>query len=273
VNGQLALLPRTAGTPARPLNLSTRLVAQTGDNVAIAGFILRGSESKPVVVRALGPSLVAAGIEDALSNPTLALRGANGALVRYNGNWKYKHQADIEATGLAPQNDLESAVVATLAPGSYTAVVKGYKGATGVTLAEIYDVDAMANAQLANISTRGLVGSGDNVMIAGFILGGGEGCAKVLIRGIGPSLAQSGVAQPLQNPTLTLRDSEGALIGFDDDWKDAQQAEIEATGIPPADAREAAIVATLPPGSYTAVLAGTNDAGDAVGLVEVYSLQ
>ncbi|MFL6542681.1 MAG: pectinesterase family protein [Chthoniobacterales bacterium] len=269
VAGQLALLPKTSGTRSRPLNLSTRLVAQTGDNVAIAGFILRGTEPKPVVVRALGPSLAQSGIEDALSNPTLALRSANGMLVSFNGNWQHTQPTAIAATGLAPPSDLESAMVTTLNPGSYTAVVKGYEGATGVTLAEIYDISETPDAELANISTRGVVGTGDNVMIAGFILGGGDGSAKVLIRGVGPSLAQSGVAEPLQNPTLTLRDSEGALIAFDDDWQDSQASDIAATGIPPNDARESAIVATLPPGSYTAVLAGS----DGVGLVEVYALQ
>lgn len=269
--GQLALLPTKPGALARPLNLSTRLRAETGENVAIAGFIIRGDKPKSIVVRALGPSLTEAGVEDALANPTLALRDANGALVRFNGNWMHRQAAEIAATGLAPEEDLESAVLASIPPGAYTATVKGYKGASGVALAEIYDIDNPAGAELANISTRGVVGNGDDVMIAGFILGGGEGSAKVLIRGIGPSLAQSGVAEPLTNPMLTLHDSEGALVAFNNDWHDAQQVEIQATGIPPNDARESAIVATLPAGSYTAVLAGSDGSG--VGLVEVYALQ
>lgn len=272
-NGQLALLPHTAGAPSRPLNLSTRLRTESGENVAIAGFILRGNTSKSLVLRALGPSLSGAGIQDALPNPTLALRAANGMLVRFNGNWKHTQETEIAATGLAPHDDLESAVVASLAPGSYTAVLKGYRGATGIALAEIYDIDNGADAELANISTRGVVGSGDDVMIAGFILGGGEGTAKVLIRALGPSLAQRGVAQPLLDPVLALHDGEGALIASNDNWRDSQSNEIDATGIPPADAREAAIVATLPGGSYTAVLSPAGGSGLGVGLVEVYALQ
>jgi hypothetical protein len=270
--GQLALLPSTAGAASRPLNLSTRLRTETGENVAIAGFILRGTAAKPIVVRALGPSLSEAGIADALANPTLALREANGTLVRFNGNWMHSQATEITATGLAPESDVESAVVASLTPGAYTATVKGYKGTSGVALAEIYDLDPNDDTtQLANISTRGVVGAGDDVMIGGFILGGGEGTAKVLIRGIGPSLAQSGIAEPLLDPILTLHDSEGALITSNDDWQESQPSEIEATGIPPSDARESAIVATLPAGSYTAVLSGNDGSG--VGLIEVYSLQ
>lgn len=269
--GQLALLPRHFGAPSRPLNLSTRLRTETGENVAIAGFIVRGNTAKSLLVRALGPSLSAAGVDNALPDPTLALRDAAGTLVQSNENWNQTQGTEIAATGLAPQQELESAMIASLAAGPYTVTLKGEMGATGVALAEIYDLDSSGDAELANISTRGVVGSGDDVMIAGFILGRGEGTSKVLIRGIGPSLARSGVAQPLLDPTLTLHDAEGAVIASNDNWNEAQASEIEATGAAPTETRESAIVATLPAGSYTAVLSGKDGTG--VALVEVYALE
>ncbi|MFL6583672.1 MAG: pectinesterase family protein [Chthoniobacterales bacterium] len=270
VNGQRALLPSEAGPPSHALNMSTRLFVGTGENVMIAGFILRGSQPKRVVVRGLGGSLRGAGISDALVDPELSLRGMDGMVLRFNNNWKYAQEAEIASTGLAPADDHEAALSTSLAPGAYTAVLKGRRETSGVGLAEIYDLDSGAPAELVNVSTRGFVGSGENVMIAGFILGAG-GPTKVLLRGIGPSLAQSGVATPLSDPTLTLRDADGALIAFNDDWQDSQADEIVATTIAPGAGREAAIVATLPPGSYTAVLAGSEDQ-TGVGLVEIYTL-
>ncbi len=221
-------------------------------------------------MRGIGPSFGGL-VADALADPTLELHAGDGSLIATNNNWKSDQQAEIEATGLAPTNDLESAIVATL-PGngaSYTAILKGNGGTTGVGLVEAYDLDTAANSKLANISTRGFVDSGDNVLIGGFIAG--EGVADVIVRAIGPSLAVVGVSGALQNPTLELHNNFGATLASNDDWKDSQQAEIAATGLQPSDDLESAILATLPPGAYTAVVRGI-DGTTGVGLVEIYNL-
>ncbi|HEX3817208.1 MAG TPA: pectinesterase family protein [Chthoniobacterales bacterium] len=269
--GELALLPSTAGAPAQALNVSTRLQVESGEDVMIAGFIVRGSTSKRVLLRGLGNSLRAAGIANALADPTLELRSANGGLLQSNDNWQDTQASQIAATGIAPTDPHEAAMIAVLPPGSYTAILSSRDGKSGVGLVEIYDLDRSQTTKLANVSTRGLVGSGDEVMIAGVILGG-AGPAKVLLRGIGPSLAQAGVTAPLDDPTLALRNADGALVAYDNDWSDSQPSEIAATGLTPSDSREAAIVVTLPPGAYTAVLAD-NGAQPGIGLVEFYSLE
>jgi hypothetical protein len=194
-------------------------------------------------------------------------------LIASNDNWRDNPvwAAELDAIGLAPGFDLESAIVATLPPGSYTAIMSGKNASTGMGLVEVYDLDPAGDAQLANISTRGSVRTGDGVVIPGFILGGNTGQARVLLRAIGPSLATIGIVNALADPTLELRDSNGALLQNNDNWKDSQQAAIEATGIPPQNDLEAAILATLPPGSYTAIAAGKNGSMG-VGLVEVYDL-
>lgn len=261
------------GVPAsRALNISTRMDVQSGSNVLIGGFIVSGSTPKKVLIRALGPSLSQAGINTALADPVLELHDGSGALIASDDNWKDKQQADIQATGVAPSNELEAAILATLNPGSYTAIVSGKNNGTGVGLVEVYDLDQNTSYRLANISTRGLVETGTNVMIGGFIIGGGPGNSDVLVRGIGPSLATTGVSNPLADPTVELHDVNGALIASNDNWKDTQQPAIQATGIPPSNDAESALVATLAPGNYTAVLAGTSG-GTGVGLVEVYHLQ
>lgn len=269
---QLAFLPTEPGTPSQAVNISTRLKAQTGDKVLIAGFILTGTESRKVLLRAIGPSLEQAQIEDALQDPVLELRAADGTRLAFNNSWRFSQQAEIIATGIPPSDDREAAILATLAPGSYTAIVRGRASTTGVVVAEVYDLGEGAAGQLANISTRGFINRGDEVMIAGFILGGGSGESKVIVRGIGPSLAAAGIDQPLADPTLELHDGNGVAIAFNDNWGDTQRNEIEATGVPPGNEREAAIVASLPPGPYTAVVAG-RDGGVGVGLVEVYKLE
>jgi len=252
-------------------NISTRLRVLTGDNVLIGGFILLGPDPKQVLIRGIGPSLGAFGVPGALADPTLELHAGDGTLLATNDNWKSDDQAEIEATMLQPTNDLESAILATLpADGAgYTAIVKGKNGTTGVGLVEAYDLDATANSKLANISTRGFVDIGDNVMIGGFILGGGS--AQVIVRAIGPSLTSFGVAGALQDPTLELHDGFGTLIVSNDDWKESQQAEIEATGLQPTNDFESAIVMTLLPAPYTAIVRGKNDT-TGVALVEVYNL-
>lgn len=253
------------------LNISTRLRVQTGDNALIGGLIITGNDPKKVILRAIGPSLTQAGVVGALADPVLELHGSAGALITSNDNWKETQQSEIEATGVPPLNDLESAIVATLDPGSYTAIVNGKNETTGVGLVEGYDLDQPADAQLANISTRGFVETESNVMIGGFILGNGSGTANVLIRGLGPSLGQAGLSGALADPVLELHDANGALVMSNDNWKDTQQADIEATTIPPTNDLESAMVATVPPAAYTAIVTGQGGL-TGVGLVEVYRL-
>ena len=245
---------------------------QTGDNVLIGGFIITGNAPKRVIVRGIGPSLPVE-IAGRLADPVLELHGPNGALITSNDSWKGTQQIEIQNSGLAPSNDLESAIVATLAPGGYTAILRGKNGTTGVALVEMYDLDVASDSKLANISSRGFVETGDNVMIAGFIFGNGTNGEKVIIRAIGPTLAASGVANVLADPTLDLHDSNGTLMMSDDNWRDDanQEAEILATGLAPSNDLESAIVTTLPPGPYTAIVAGKNG-GTGVALAEVYHL-
>jgi pectin methylesterase-like acyl-CoA thioesterase len=268
---QLAFLPTQPGAPSQALNISTRLKARTGDNVLIAGFILAGNGPRQVLLRAIGPSLTRAGIAGALEDPVLELRAADGTRIAMNDSWRSTQETAIIDTGLAPSDDREAAILTTLAPGSYTAVVQGQSAANGVAVAEVYDLSESGSGELANISTRGFIDRGEEVMIAGFILAGGSGGSKVMVRGIGPSLAAAGINQPLADPTLELHDGNGVAIAFNDNWRDTQQNDIQTTGIPPTNDREAAIVASLPPGPYTAILAG-RDGGSGIGLVEVYKL-
>ncbi|MFL6589222.1 MAG: beta strand repeat-containing protein [Chthoniobacterales bacterium] len=263
----VAALPNAV---AQLLNISTRLEVRTGADVLIGGFIVSGKDQKNVLVRGLGPSLPVIG---PLADPTLELHDSSKNLFT-NDNWKDTQQSAIEATTIPPSNELESAIVATLPASNagYTAILADKNGATGIGLVEVYDLAQTANSKLANISTRGLVETGDNVMIGGLILGpDGTGSARVLVRGIGPTLANSGVTNPLADPTLELHDSNGGTVASNDNWKDTQQSEIEATTIPPTDNAESAIVHTLAPGKYTAILKGKNSA-TGVALVELYNL-
>jgi hypothetical protein len=247
----------------------------TEDNAGIAGFIITGNVPKRVVVRALGPSLTSFGFPSSalLADPVVEIHGPGNFGVITNNNWKDTQQAQIQADGLAPTNDLESAIDATLPPGNYSAVVRGNTGTAqaGIGVVEVYDLDTSVASKLANLSTRAQVGTGSNVVIAGFILGSQTGDDRIVIRGIGPSLSEFGVPNPLQDPTLELRDENGTLLRSDNDWQDdsAQAAEITAAGLAPSDSKESAIAATLSPGPYTAILAGVNN-GTGVGLVEVY---
>jgi hypothetical protein len=261
------------GVPAsRALNISTRMDVQSGNNVLIGGFIVSGSAPKKVMLRALGPSLSKAGVANTLADPVLELHAGDGSLVASNDNWKDKQQTEIEATGIPPADEHESALMISLNPGNYTAILSGKNNGTGVGLVEAYDLDQNTSYRLANISTRGLVETGTNVMIGGFIVGGGPGSSDVLVRGLGPSLSATGISNALTDPTLELHDGNGSGVASNDNWKDAQQKVIEATGIPPTNDAESAVVATLLPGNYTAVLAGKNG-GSGIGLVEVYHLQ
>jgi hypothetical protein len=245
----------------------------TGDNAGIGGLIITGSVPKRVIIRGIGPSLTTFGFpaSELLSDPTLELHGPGSFATRTNNNWRDSQETEIEATGLAPTNDLESAMIVTLPPGAYTAILRGNGAGVGVGLVEVFDLDSAAASKLGNLSTRAFVRTGSNVVIAGFILGNGTGDDRVVVRGLGPSLSQFGVPNPLQDPTLELRDQNGTLLKSNNDWADdpTQAGEITAAGLAPTDGKESAIAATLPPGLYTAVLAGSN-ATTGVGLVEVY---
>ncbi len=268
-------LPAIGPAPATAqlLNLSARVHVGTGDENAIGGFIVTGNDSKKLLLRALGPSLTVAGVSSALADPTVELRDATGQRIALNDNWKDSQRAEIEATGAPPRDDRESAMVETLSPGAYTAVLRGKNESVGVGLVELYDLSQAADAQLANLSTRGSVGAGDNVLIGGFIVGGGSGgSARVIVRALGPSLRPYGVVNPVADPTLELHDNNGVTLAANDNWRDSQQPEIEATGVPPTDDRESAIVRTLPPGGYSALVRGKDNA-TATGVVEVYSLR
>ncbi|HKP02771.1 MAG TPA: hypothetical protein VJU77_05335 [Chthoniobacterales bacterium] len=256
---------------AQAINLSTRMFVQTGDGVGIGGFIVTGTGAKHLLVRALGPSLSVFGVPNPLPDSVVELHGSNGFATLTNDNWRDTQEAAIVATGLAPTNDLESAIDVTLQPGAYTAVVRGKNNTTGVGLIEVYDIGQSVPSKLANISTRAFVSTGDDIVIAGFTLGNNSGAGKVVIRGLGPSLSAFGVSPVLADPTLELHNASGTLLIADNDWQDdaAQAAEISAAGLAPSDTKEAAIAVTLPAGAYTALLAGLNN-GTGNGLVEVY---
>jgi len=253
-------------------NIATRVNVGTGDNQLTGGFIVTGNQPKKVIVRAIGPSLNQFGIGTALADPTLELHDQTGAIIATNDNWGDSQRAEIEATGIPPVDELESAIVRTLAPGPYTAVAGGKDGAAGTAVVELYDLNQTSNSTLANISTRGAISPGSDVMIGGFIIFGNGGNTRVLIRSVGPSLASSGVANAMPDPTLELRDVNGTLIVENDNWKDGPQTEIEETTLAPANDLESAIVTTLPSGPYTAVIHERNGQSG-VGLVEVYNLQ
>jgi hypothetical protein len=246
---------------------------QTGDSVGIGGFIITGSAPKHMLLRAIGPSLAQFGVPNVLADPVLELHGPGAFVTITDDNWRDDpaQEAAIIATGIPPANNMESAIDATLVPGFYTVIVSGKNNTSGVALVEVYDLSQALSAKLANISTRAPVGTGDNIVIAGFMLGGNNGGDRIVVRGLGPSLTPTGVPGALADPTLELRDGNGALLFANDNWQDnpAQAAELVAAGLAPTNNLESAIAMTLPPGLYTALLAGLNN-GTGVGLVEVY---
>jgi uncharacterized protein (DUF1800 family) len=246
------------------------MVVQTGDNVLIGGFIVYGSGQKKIAVRAMGPSLPVAG---KLSDPLVELHDATGNIVAMNDNWRSAQETEITAAGLAPGNDLESALIAVINPGAYTVLVKGANNATGVGLMEIYDLDPDGSpARLANVSTRGNVLTDDNIMIGGLIVRGDVN-KRMLMRARGPSLFLNGVpiTGRLMDPSMELRDANGALIKGNDNWRTDQQAEIAASSIAPTDDHEPAVVWTLSPGNYTTIVRGVNNT-TGIALVEMYDL-
>jgi hypothetical protein len=263
----------TPAPPAQAVNLSTRMRVQTGNDVGIGGLIIAGTAPKHVLLRAIGPSLAQSGVPDALADPVLELHGPGAFVTLTNDNWRDDpaQEAAIKATGISPTNDLESAIDATLAPGAYTAIVRGKNNTSGVALVEVYDFSQSVSAKLGNISTRALVSTGDNIVIAGFMLGHSGGDAGIVVRGLGPSLTGAGVPNALADPTLELRDGNGTLLMANNDWQDnaTQASALTFAGLAPTNNLESGIVANLPPGLYTALLAGRNN-GTGIGLVEVY---
>lgn len=241
------------------------------DNVLIGGFIINGSQSKQIIIRAIGPSLVSSGVAGALADPVLELHDSSGALISSNDDWQSGGQASqISASGFAPSNSLESAVIATLSPGNYTAIVKGFNNITGVALVELYEMGS-TTTRLKNVSTRGPVGISDDVMIGGFIINGSQS-KQIIIRGIGPSLTASGIVGALANPFLELHDASGAVVGTNDNWQTGGQVnQISASGFAPSNSLESAIIGTFSPGNYTAIIKGTNNS-TGVGMVEIYDL-
>ena len=272
-NGAMTLTI-TAAPPAASLqNISTRGRVETADNVLIGGFVIAGTTDKRVIIRALGPTLTGFGVASALSNPTLTLYDPQGHPLVTNDNWRSSQEAEIIASNLAPSDDRESAIIATLAPGPYTAIVSGVSGEMGVGLVEVFDLDlsTIATSRPINVSTRGRVLTADSVMIGGFVIEGTRP-RRVIIRAIGPSLTAFGVPGALADPTLTLYDPHGQPLVTNDNWKDTQQAEIVATNHAPSMDAESAIVITLNPGPYTAIVSGKNGT-IGVGLVEVFDLE
>ena len=270
------------------INVSTRAFVQTGDDVMIGGFIVQGTQAKRIIVRAIGPELIPFGIPNPLADPTLELHDGTGALIASNDNWvttiiggiiTTDQVAAIRASGYAPTNAMESAMIVTLPPGNYTAIVRGVNNTTGIGLAEVYDLGTNNTSILGNISTRSLVQTGDNVMIGGFVVQGIQG-KRVIVRAIGPELSQYGVPNPLPDPTLELHGANGRLIASNDNWMATiiggiitqdQVAAIRDSGHAPSDARESAMIVDLPPGNYTAIVRGKNIV-IGVALVEVYDL-
>jgi len=269
-------------------NISTRSLVQAGENMMIGGFIVQGTGTKRVIIRAIGPELAQYGITNALANPTLQLYNAAGLLIGSNDNWQTtiiggvitsSQVSDIQNSGHAPTVASESAIIADLPTGSYTAIVSGVSNTTGVALVDAYDLSPGTTSILSNISTRSFVQTSENVIIGGFIVQG-TGTKRVIIRAIGPELAQYGITNTLADPTLQLYNATEALIGSNDNWQTTiiggvitsnQVSDIQNSGHAPTAASESAIIADLPPGSYTTIVQGVNNS-TGVALVEVYDL-
>jgi hypothetical protein len=242
----------------------------SGDNAMIGGFIITGSQSKKVIIRGMGPSLGKLGVQGALTDPFLELHNGTGAIIATNDNWQQASNKNEIPNGFSPGDARESVIVITLAPGSYTAVVRGAHGETGVGIVETYDLTQSASSKLGNISTRGFVETGDNAMIGGLIVTGGS--TKVIVRAIGPSLQHLGIANALQDPTLNLINGNGASVATNDNWQQASNTAEIPNGFSPSDPRESVVVTTLSAGSYTAIVRGKNNTVG-IALVEAYNLQ
>jgi sugar lactone lactonase YvrE len=275
LSGTIASVPGGAGgiaiEPPATTNLSTRVSVQGGNGVAIAGFIISGSSPKQVLIRGLGASLSNFGIVNPLQDPALDLHDSTGHTIATNDDWQTATNAGQIPVNFRPADSHEPVILATLQPGSFTAVLRGKNGGSGVGLIEINDLSTSAGSKLTNVSTRGFVGTGESVMIGGLILSGGSGERQILLRALGPTLAQPpfNITGNLTNPTLILVDGNGMVVASNDDWKSSQQNEIQATGLAPPNDREAAILTTLPTGNFTAIVSGKNGE-TGVALVDVF---
>ena len=260
------------GSQSPLVNLSTRMRVLTGERVLISGFIITGTDPKRIAIRALGPSLAANGLANLLADPVLELRRADGSTIVTNDSWQNDTAAaELTSSGIAPANSKEAATIQTLAPGAYTAIVHGINSSSGIGLVELYDLSPAANSLVANISTRGFVDTGDNVLIGGFIVGPGSS-GRVAVRAMGPSLANVGISAALADPVLEIHDNNGALLKTNDNWQtDAGAAEIQAAGLAPVNANESAMLSPLTPGMYTAIVRGQGSS-TGVALVEAYNL-
>jgi len=240
----------------------------------IAGFIITGNSSKAVALRGMGPFLSGFGVSDFLLDPILALRGSNGSLILQNDNWKDDQRSQIEGGPFQPGDDRESVILASLQPAAYTATLTGKNNTSGVGLVEVYDNNQGSDSQLANISTRGFVREQENVIIGGFILGVNPNSARVALRGRGPSLSQFGLNPVLSDPILELHNANGATLISNDNWTDdsVSAAQLTLNGLALQDPKESGIFTSLPPGQFTAILAGKNG-GIGIGLVEIYNLK
>jgi hypothetical protein len=268
--------PVPTPTRRRLANIATRVNVQGGQNDGIAGFIKRNAATQRVMVRALGPSNSFSGT---LADPVLRVFDSTGAQIATNDNWRSTQQAEISATGLAPTNDKEAAVIINLtgaaATTGYTAILSGANGGTGIGLVEVYDLDADSFSDLGNVSTRGLVGTGASVLIGGFVVHDDSFTNQpqsILIRGIGPSLSGAGVSNALQDPFIELHGAQGETITSNDDWGSSPDAAaLLASGLAPTNPKESALLRTLAPGPYTVILSGVNG-GTGVGNVQAYNL-
>lgn len=242
---------------------------QNGSQVLIGGFIITGTDAKKVLLRAIGPSLGKRGVAGALADPILQLFDVNGFLLAENDNWRDTQEDDILATKIPPTDNRESAILFTLPPSSYTTLMVGKNNTSGIGLIELYDLEPAVGSILANISSRGFVGTGNNVLIGGFIIGVNGIGANVVVRALGPSLSSSDISGALQDPILELHNANGTIAATNDNWRDSQETQIQSTGLAPTDNRESAIFAPLIAGHYTAIVRGRNQT-TGVALVEVY---
>jgi hypothetical protein len=257
--------------PPRLGNISTRANVLGGDDVMIGGFVIGGSANKTVAIVATGPTLAQFGVTNPMSNPTLTLvRSSDQSIIGANNDWQSDPNApQLQAAGFAPSHPSESALFVSLPPGAYTAIVQGFAGATGVAVIGVYEVDH-PEIPLINISTRARAGTGNDVVIGGFVVQG-SGPQTVAIVGTGPSLTSFGIGNPLANPTLTVvRSSDQTVIATNDDWQtDANASQLQAAGFAPSDPLESGVYVTLPPGAYTAILSGAGG-GTGVGVIGIY---
>jgi hypothetical protein len=261
-----------AQSTSQVIQLSTRMPVGVGDQVGIGGFIVTGTSPKSVIVRGVGPTLAQSGIPGALADPVLELHGPAGFATITNDNWRDTQEQQIQGAGLAPTSTLEPAIWAVLSPGAYTVILRGNNNTTGTALVEVYDLNPAPDSKLANLSTRAFCDVNADIIIAGLMIGNGGASDRIVVRGIGPSLAPA-VANVMANPVLELRNNNGTLLGSNNDWQDnpVQAQQITAAGLGLTNSLNCALFAVLPPGRYTALLYGTNN-GTGNGLVEVYDL-